>query len=322
MISFAVGLGILLFATAAAWSGYSLISDVLFRDRRRIDRRIDEQFRDQLRTQAEKSPLFRDFSDASAAVPDSDSQKTVADRFRLMLSQSGLNLRPQRLLLIMAATGLGPGILAAAITQNTLVGLVTVAFGAILPVVYVHRKRKQRQEKLLSQLPDAFDLMARAVRAGNSFWQAVLSASQEFEAPLALELAYCHELQNLGLPKEVALRDLASRSGLVEMRILGEAVTIQEQTGGNLAEILDKLARTVRERFRIVGKVRTLTAEGQMQAVVLLALAPGMFLLMLVLNFEYTRILFDWNHSILLIGTLICEGLGWLWIRRIVNFDF
>jgi tight adherence protein B len=239
-----------------------------------------------------------------------------------MVEQSGLNLKPDRLLCIMGGLGFGVGLLAAALTQNGLVGLIGVPIGAAVPVGYVRFKGKQRRHKMLSQLPDAFDLMARAVRSGNTFWQAMLSASQEFEAPLSLELGYCHEMQNLGLPHEVALRDLANRTGLVEMRILAEAVTIQEQTGGNLAEILDKLTTMVRERFRIWGKVRTLTAEGQMQAVVLLALAPGMFALMLCVNYEYARLLIDWHSSVLLIGTLICEGLGWLWIRRIVNFDF
>lgn len=321
MTAFLLSIGVFIFVAAALVSGWTLVSDLIFRDRRRIDQRIDDQFRHQLREKAEESSLFRDFSE-TASVADESHSPTRLERFRLMVERSGLNLRPDRLLIIMGAVGFAAGLLAVALTQNALMGLIGVPIGAALPVAYVRHKGNQRRKKMLSQLPDAFDLMARAVRSGNTFWQAMWSASQEFEAPLALELGYCHEMQNLGLPHEVALRDLAKRTGLVEMRILSEAVTIQEQTGGNLAEILDKLTTMVRERFRIWGKVRTLTAEGQMQAIVLLALAPGMFLMMLCVNYDYARLLIDWHNSILLIGTLICEGLGWLWIRRIVNFDF
>lgn len=321
MTSYLLSIGVFVFVAAALVSGWVLLSDLLFRDRRRMDQRIDDQFRDQLRKKVEKSSLFRDFSEA-ASVSDESRPATRSERFRLMLEQSGLNLKPARLLVIMAGLGFGVGLLSAVLTQNGIVGLIGVPIGAGLPLGYVRHKVTQRRHKMHSQLPDAFDLMARAVRSGNTFWQALWSASQEFEAPISLELAYCHEMQNLGLPHEIALRDMAKRTGLVEMQILSEAVTIQEQTGGNLAEVLDKLTTMVRERFRIWGKVRTLTAEGQMQAIVLLALAPGMFLLMLCLNYEYTRLLIDWHSSILLIGTLICEGLGWLWIRRIVNFDF
>ena len=321
MTSYLVSIGVFVFAGAALFSGYTLLSDLLFRDRRRIDQRIDDRFRDQLRKKVEKSSLFRDFSEAAAA-DDESRPATRSERFRLMVEQSGLKLKPARLLAIMAGAGILLGLVTAALTQNPLVGLIGAPIGFALPVAYVRYKVNQRRNKMLSQLPDAFDLMARAVRSGNTFWQAMFSASQEFEAPLALELAYCHEMQNLGMPHEVALRDLSKRTGLVEMRILAEAVTIQEQTGGNLAEILDKLTTMVRERFRIWGQVRTLTAEGQMQALVLLALAPGMFLLMLFVNYDYARLLVDWNGSILLFGTVACEGLGWLWIRRIVNFDF
>lgn len=321
MMNFLYSFGVFIFGAVALYSGYSLFSDLFYRDRRRIDQRLDEQFRSGLRKKAEKSSLFRDFAEA-ASVTDESRPPTRSERLNLMLEQSGLHWKPMRLFVLMAASGFCVGVATTALTQNPWMGMVAVLAGTAAPVFYVRHKLKQRRNKMLSQLPDAFDLMARAVRSGNTFWQAMLSASQEFEAPLSLELGYCHEMQNLGLPHEAALRDLARRTGLVEMRILAEAVTIQEQTGGNLAEILDKLTVMVRERFRIWGKVKTLTAEGQMQALVLLALAPGMFVLMLFVNYDYARVLIDWNGSAMLFGIVVCEGLGWLWIRKIVNFDF
>ena len=141
--------------------------------------------------------------------------------------------------------------------------------------VYVQLKRKARLEKLLSQLPDAFDLMARVIRAGQTMSQALQAVADEFDQPIAAEFAYCYEQQNLGLPPEVAFRDLARRTGLLEIKIFVLALLVQQQTGGNLAELLDKLADVVRERFRIRGKIKALTAEGRMQALVLLVLPLG-----------------------------------------------
>ena len=98
------------------------------------------------------------------------------------------------------------------------------------------------------------------------------------------------------------------------------ALLVQQQTGGPLAELLDKLATVIRERFRIRGKIRALTAEGRMQALVLLALPPALLLIILVLNRNYGQVLL--HYPALLLGTFVCEVLGALWIRKIVNFDF
>ena len=116
------------------------------------------------------------------------------------------------------------------------------------------------------------------------------------------------------------MRDLARRTGLLEIKIFVLALLIQQQAGGNLAELLDNLSAIIRERFRIVGKIRALTAEGRMQAVVLLALPPALFLLILLLNRDYGQVLLDYPW--ILVATFGCEAIGALWIRKIVNFDF
>jgi tight adherence protein B len=174
--------------------------------------------------------------------------------------------------------------------------------------------------KLMGQLPDAFDLMGRVIRAGQTMSQALQAVADEFDAPISVEFAYCYEQQNLGLAPELALRDLARRTGLLEVKIFVLALLIQQQAGGNLAELLDKLAAIIRERFRIRGKIRSLTAEGRIQALVLLALPPGMFFLILFLNRAYEQVLLD--NPVILVVTLIFQVIGALWIRKIVNFDF
>jgi tight adherence protein B len=200
------------------------------------------------------------------------------------------------------------------------VGAVGALIGAVVPVAYVNNKRNKRMEKLLSQLPDSFDLMSRVIRAGQTMAQAIQSVADEFAPPVAGEFAYCYEQQNLGLPPETALRELARRTGLIELKIFVLALLVQQQTGGNLAEMLDKLAGIVRERYKLRGKIKALTAEGRIQAMVLLALPPGMFLLMLIMNRDYAGILIQ--HPELIWATVISEAIGALWIRKIVNFDF
>jgi tight adherence protein B len=173
---------------------------------------------------------------------------------------------------------------------------------------------------MMDQLPEAFDLMARIIRAGQTMAQSIQAVADEFDAPLAAEFAYCYEQQNLGLSPEASLRDLARRTGLLEIKIFVLALLVQQQAGGNLAELLDKLSTVIRERSRIRGKIRVLTAEGRFQAIVLLGLPPAMLLVLMFFNPEYGMVLF--KHPSLLVGTFISEALGYLWIRRIVNFDF
>jgi tight adherence protein B len=173
---------------------------------------------------------------------------------------------------------------------------------------------------LRSQLPDAFDLMSRVLRAGQTMSQAMASVSEEFKAPVSMEFSYCVEQQNLGLAPEFALRDLARRTGLIEIKIFVLAMLVHRQTGGNLAELLDKLATIVRSRFRMRGKIKGLTAEGRMQGLILLGLPVMVFGAMMVVNRPYALKLL--NLPVLLIVCLTMMTLGALWIRKIVNFDF
>jgi tight adherence protein B len=298
---------------------YSILSDLFLRDRSKVSQRVDEEFRKFQRERAKRSALFKDHQ-AHAVVDDEAGGFNPRRWFEALIEQSGLQLLPRRLLLLMVATGLGVGILGGLLRQGVLTGMIAAAAGGGIPLLYVAYKRKVRKAKLMAQLPDAFDLMARVIRAGQTVSQALQAVADEFDPPIAAEFAYCHEQQNLGLPPELSLRDLARRTGLLEIKIFVLALVVQQQTGGNLAEILDNLATVIRERIRIRGKIRTLTAEGRLQAIILLALPPVIFLLILSLNREYGQVLL--RHPELLIGMFVSECFGALWIRKIVNFDF
>jgi tight adherence protein B len=298
---------------------YSILSDLFLRDRSQVSQRVDEAFRKLQRERAKKASLFKD-QKALAVAGEEDRRVNLRQWFEALIEQSGLELSPQRVLLLMASTGAGAGILGGLLRQSLLVGGIAGLVGASVPLLYVAYKRNARLNKLMAQLPDAFDLMARVIRAGQTVSQALQAVADEFDQPIAAEFGYCYEQQNLGLPAELALRDLARRTGLLEIKIFVLALVVQQQTGGNLAEVLDNLAAVIRERFRIRGKIRALTAEGRLQAIILLALPPSMFLLILVLNRDYGRVLL--RHPSLLIAMFVSELLGALWIRKIVNFDF
>ncbi len=304
----------------AVVGAYSILSDLYLRDRARISKRVDQEFRKRQRERIQKSNLFKHLGEVSLEAADDEERPGLQQRLAALVEQAGLQLEPRRLVQIMAVAGLGLGALVGLLLQNVLVGALVVLPGAALPLLYVIAKRKARLEKLMTQLPDAFDLMARVIRSGQTISQAMQSVAEEFKAPVAAEFAYCYEQQNLGLSPELALRDLARRTGLVEIKIFVLALLVQQQTGGNLSELLDRLADVVRQRFRVRGKIRALTAEGRMQSLVLLALPPTLLVIILLINRNYMQILLQYPG--LLIGTFISELLGALWIRRIVNFDF
>jgi tight adherence protein B len=308
-------------AVIAAVAGvYSILTDLFLRDRSRVNQRLDEEFRNRQREQARKAVLFKKVNPPSAEATAGLEKTSLSQRLEAMVEQSALDLTPRRLLAMTAAAGLGPGLGAGLLRQSVLVGGVALVAGAAGPLLYVQAKRKARLERLLSQLPDAFDLMARVVRAGQSMGQGMLAVAGEFPQPIRGEFSLCYEQQNLGLPPEDTLRDLARRTGLVEIKIFVLALLIQQQTGGNLAEMLEKLSGMIRERYQIRGQIKALTAEGRLQAMILLGLPPLMFVMMMVMNREYGSTLL--MYPSLLLGTLFFEGVGALWIRKIVNFDF
>jgi tight adherence protein B len=299
---------------------YSLLSDLYLRDRTRVSKRVDEEFRKRQRDRARQSPLFKALGElATEAAADDDGPRGFRARLDLLLEQAGLTWSVNRLLAIAACVGLAFGAVGLLVTGPFAAGGLA-AFGAVLPLLYVRYKKRVRQNRLLTQLPDAFDLMARVIRAGQTMSQALQGVADEFDQPIAAEFSYCYEQQNLGLSPEVALRDLARRTGLVEIKIFVLGVLVQQQTGGNLAEMLEKLATVVRERFRMLGKIRALTAEGRFQAAILLAVPPLMLLLILLLNRPYGQILLDRPVLLGVVGA--SELFGALWIRKIVNFDF
>ena len=169
-------------------------------------------------------------------------------------------------------------------------------------------------------MPEALELLGRSLRAGHSLNAGFGLVANETEPPLATEFGRCFEEQNFGIPLEEAIEDMAGRVPNMDLRFFATAVILQRQTGGDLAEILDKIGHLVRERLMILGQIQALTGEGRMSGAVLLALPPVLFLVMLKLNFEYVMMLFtDPIGRYLLCGALVSQVFGALMIKKIIT---
>ncbi len=301
---------------------YSLYSDLVLRDRTRIALRVDQEFRQRQRDRIRKSALFRGPGRFDPGVLDEDALPALGPRERLalLIEQADLRFGPGKLMLAAVVAGAALTALGLLLRPYLAVALLLFPVGAAGPFLYVWRRRRQRQDRLLGQLPDAFDLMARVLRAGQTLSQALQAVADELDPPLGAEFAHCYEQQNLGLSGETALRDLARRTGLLEMKVLAFVLVVQQQAGGNLAEVLDRLARVIRERIAMRGKIRALTSEGRLQAALLLVLPPALLAILSLMSAEFARAYS--RHPSVLLGLFLAEGVGALWIWRIVDFDF
>jgi tight adherence protein B len=181
-------------------------------------------------------------------------------------------------------------------------------------------RRKRRLAKFASQLPQALELIARALRAGHSLAAGFSLVAQEMSEPIGAEFGRCFEEQNLGKPLEEALEDLTKRIPNLDLKFFATAIILQRQTGGDLAEILDKIGHLVRERFQIWGQVQALTGEGRLSGVVLLGLPPVLFAVVYRMNPDYLMLLFtdDLGKKMLVAG-VVSQIFGALVIRKIVN---
>ena len=189
-----------------------------------------------------------------------------------------------------------------------------------LPYLYLYLKRQGRFRKFDSQLPEAIDLMARALRAGHAIISAIELISKETSEPLASEFRVVFDEQNLGLPIREALINLVSRVPTDDVRFLATAILVQKETGGNLAEILDKAASVMRERIRLKGQLRVYTAQGRMTGLFLSLLPFFVFGLISFVNKDYERQL--WTNPVgvrLIYAALVMMALGIFTIRKIIN---
>jgi tight adherence protein B len=189
-----------------------------------------------------------------------------------------------------------------------------------IPFFWVLNKRRVRLKRFAAQLPDALELVARALRAGHSLGAGMHVVAEEMPPPIAAEFGRVYEEQNLGIAVEDSLRGICERVPNLDLRFFVTSVAIQRTTGGDLAEILNKIGYVIRERYRILGQVQALTAEGRLSGVVLIALPFVLFLVMLHIKPDYVEKL--WTHPLgikMSIWGLVFQILGAIVIKKIID---
>jgi tight adherence protein B len=203
---------------------------------------------------------------------------------------------------------------------NLLLGITVAVVLGILPSGYIFLKKKKRMSKFEKQLPDAMDLIARSLRAGLAFSAGLKSVSEEFPDPVGIEFGKTVSEINFGIATDEALKNLATRIDCPDLRFFVISVILQKETGGNLAEILESIARLVRERFKFQGKVRALSAEGRLSSVLLVAIPFFLAGLILILNPDYIRALKDEPiGNMMVVGALIMMIIGVVILKKMIR---
>lgn len=200
------------------------------------------------------------------------------------------------------------------------VGVGTV--GAAGPLLFVLHKRRLRLKRFEEQFPEALEFVARSMRAGHAFSISLEMLHREFEDPLAGEFRRTFEEHNLGLPLDAALEKLARRVPLLDVQFLVSAVMLQKRTGGNLSELLDKLAYLIRERFKLRGRIRAVSAHGRMTGVALTAIPIFVALIMFFVNRDYVSFFCQDPTGRIMIGAaVLLQVVGYGIIRKIVHIE-
>jgi tight adherence protein B len=241
-------------------------------------------------------------------------------QINLLFEQADTSLTVTKLALICLGVAGGGMLLGLVLRLHiAVVPLIGIGMG-FLPIFWLMFRRKRRMKKFGEQLPDAMEMLGRGLRSGQSLGFGFNMVANEMGQPIAKEFNRIFEEQNLGIPVEQSLRDMTERIPNLDLKFFVTAVILQRQTGGDLAEILDKIGDLIRDRFRIWGQVQALTGEGRLSGIVLIALPVVLFFTVYYLNPDYMKTLFvDPLGAKMLGGAIFMQFLGALVIRKIVN---
>ena len=245
-----------------------------------------------------------------------------SERLDANLEAAGVSLRSGEFVVTTVVSAMAGAILGAALLRNLLLAGVVGIVAAAGPTVALRIALDRRAEKLREQLPDVLTIMGSSLRAGHSFLQALDTVSKEISQPAAAEFQRVVAEIRLGRPGEEALEAMSDRVGSADFKWAVLAVNIQREVGGNLAEILDTVSDTLRERAMMRRQIRVLTSEGRLSAWVLGIMPFAIALYMFAVNPDYIGLLFtDRLGWFMLVGAGILLGLGIFWMKKIVDID-
>ena len=242
-----------------------------------------------------------------------------SEKLQKLLNQAGNPMKLDRLFIYMILFGL-IGFFLGIKMGNPLLALIFGPGMALLPVLHVKILKSKRIRDFTKEFPDAIDMMADAIKAGNAFNKALLMVANESPDPVGIEFRKTFEEQNLGIPLIEALTNLSNRVESLDLKLFITAVSLQKDTGGNLAEILNSISYTIRERFKLMGQIRVYTAQARFSAFVVGSLPIAFIIFIRIINPDYINVLFyEPEGKKLLALAVILQILGFLSIKKIVN---
>ena len=308
-------------ATLAVALGWEALRSWL--SRRQVAKRLEPVLREVSHVgNAASDELVRDFKGEESFWADLANSLPGRDPVEALIRESRVDWRPETFFFLTAGLALGLAAPILVLTGNLIFAAMGALAGAVAPYLYLRRKRALRLKAFEEEFPETIDLLTRAIRAGHPLAAGMRMVAEEGPPTVAAEFRQTFEEQRFGLPFAEALHGMVDRVNLVDVRIFTIAVLIQREVGGNLAEILDNLAETIRGRFYIRRQLRTYTAQGRMSGYVLAALPPVVALGTFAIDPGYASLLVETSIGKLLIATaLTLQFLGVLWIRKIINID-
>ena len=241
------------------------------------------------------------------------------ENLNLLYEQADVNLTFNSFMALVIGLGV-VGVVVGLVFQLPIYGLpLGAGFLAALPFLWLLKRKQKRIKKFVEAMPEAVELIGRALRAGHGLASGLNLVAEEMRGPIADEFNRVFEEQNLGIPIELSLRNMADRIPIMDVRFFVIAIIIQRATGGDLAEVLDKIGRLIRQRYELLGHVKALTAEGRLSGIVLLALPPGLLAFLSFSNYSYISPLFTTSVGTkMLVLTGVLQLLGAWMINKIV----
>jgi len=240
-----------------------------------------------------------------------------------VLREAGSSWSFQSYLLLSLGLAAGTALAVGLFTGSAIGAIAGTFLGALLPYFVIRIRANHRAAKVEEQIPEAIDLLGRAMRAGHPLSAGFKMVADEAPEPIATEFRQVFEEQRFGLPFDDSLLGLGERIKISDIRILITAILVHRQVGGNLAEILDNIAYIVRERFKLRRQLKVITAQGRMSGYVLAFLPIALGLAIYALNRDYMMPIFNEPAGrFMLVSALVMQVAGYLWIRRILDIEF
>ena len=252
--------------------------------------------------------------------------RSFAEGIARDLARADLKITVGEYLALHLILAVGLGFITAFLRQNMIAGVIVGIVALFLPRIYVGNQKRSRLNRFDSQLPDMLNLIVNGLRAGYSVTQALEAVSRELPPPISVEFRRVVQEMQLGLPPETALSNLTRRIPSKDLDFVVTAMNVQREVGGNLAEILDTISFTIRERIRIRGEIETLTAQGRMTGIVISLLPIGLGIFLYIINPDYMGEFFTLDSFWLCgYGALVLAGIliivGWLAVMKIVDIE-